>query len=99
MMTHIGTMASAAAHVEREYGENYRAEAVKPHAVGGHLGAVFQVTTSDGSWFRVWADQWGNAGRICDDSECWDEAGTGVDIIRGGYFCEAHSRFSFVVVK
>lgn len=57
-------MIAAAAHVEREYGYGYRIGTEE----GLYSGAgIFLVRHSDGSEFRLIADQWGNVDRLPDD--------------------------------
>jgi hypothetical protein len=55
-------MMAAAAHVERDYGHSgYSLGIISSSWTGSGL---FEVSHSDGSRFRLYADRWGNVARV-----------------------------------
>jgi hypothetical protein len=65
-MLYPDTMVAVGAHVTREYDmTGYLIQVV----YGDGSGALFEVSHSDGSRFRLWADRWGNVERVPDAAE------------------------------
>jgi hypothetical protein len=80
-------LASAARHVQREYGETGYSVAVE---AGGFGAVVLRARASDGSEFRVWADRYGNARTLPDI----DDLAEAMRIDREAFEVERAERFA-----